>query len=117
MWTKILRTITAVAAGAVVSGELGTADARPAVGGSACFPVSTWNGWTPVAGGDPLNLRVGLRDVYRVELSHGSRVSKYPGDFLVSQDRGSSWICSPLDLDLAISDQNGFRRPLIATGL
>jgi hypothetical protein len=35
----------------------------------------------------------------------------------VSRIRGSNWICSPLDLDLTLSDHLGFREPLIARSL
>ena len=38
-------------------------------------------------------------------------------NFLVSQVRGSNWICGPLDLDLQLSDHNGFRQGLIARSL
>lgn len=61
-----------------------------------------------------LYLRFGLHDIYRVDLTPGSRVRKDPDTFLVNRLRGSNWICSPLDLDLTLSDRQGFRQPLIA---
>ena len=84
-----------------------------------CFLSRDWQSWTaPASGkGDVLYLRVNLNDVYRVELTPGSYARKYPGSFLVNQVRGSNWICSALDLDLSISDNMGFRQPLIARSL
>ena len=82
-----------------------------------CFITSSWRGWSAPRDADVLYLRVRPNDIYRVELSPGSHVRRYGGDFLVNQVRGSNWICSALDLDLAIADQSGFSRPLIATDL
>ena len=82
-----------------------------------CFSSRSWRGWSAPQGADVLLLRVRGNDIYRVGLSPGSRVHRYVGDFLVNQVRGSSWICSALDLDLALMDYNGFSRPLIATNL
>lgn len=82
-----------------------------------CFASNTWQGWTAPGDGDVLYLRIGIRDVYRVDLTPGSRVRKDGSNFLVSQIRGSNWICSALDLDLTLSDNLGFRQPLIARSL
>ena len=64
-----------------------------------------------------LYLRVGPRDIYRVDLTPGSHVQKFGDRFLVNRVRGSDWICSPLDLELTLSDHNGYREPLIARSL
>jgi hypothetical protein len=82
-----------------------------------CFLSINWQGWSAPRDADVLYLRVRPNDIYRVQLTPGAHVRRYPGEFLVNQVRGSNWICSALDLDLAISDNNGFSRPLIATGL
>ena len=83
-----------------------------------CFPAGTgWQGWNAAENGDVLYLRVQSHDIYRVDLSPGSRVHKWPGHFLVNQVRGSSWICSALDLDLTLAAAGGYREPLIAVSL
>ena len=82
-----------------------------------CFISSSWRGWSAPRGADALYLRVQGNGIFRVELTPGSRAHRYAGDFLVNQVRGSSWICSALDLDLALASYNGFSRPLIATNL
>lgn len=83
----------------------------------ACFASIDWKGWSAPGDGDALYLRVGMHDIYRVELTPGTRVHKSGDRFLVNRVRGSSWICSALDLDLTLSDQHGFREPIIARSL
>ncbi|MGH6951325.1 MAG: DUF6491 family protein [Vitreimonas sp.] len=82
-----------------------------------CFLSRNWQGWSVAPEGDALYLRMQGGDIYRAELGPNARVRRHLGEFLVNEVRGSSWICTALDLDLAISDTNGFSRPLIATGL
>jgi hypothetical protein len=116
--TQLTKALAAGALAALAFAPLANAtDAAPPKTDRNCFASNTWNGWTAAPGGDALYLRVGLRDIYRVELTPGSKARKYPDQFLVNKVRGSNWICSALDLDLAISDSNGFRQPLIAQSL
>ncbi len=82
-----------------------------------CFISSSWHGWSAAREGDALYLRVHGDEIYRVDLTPGVHVHRYGGDYLVSQIRGSSWICSALDLDLALTDYDGFSRALVATNL
>jgi hypothetical protein len=82
-----------------------------------CFISGSWQGWSSPRNSNVLYLRVRPNDIYRVELTAGTRVHRYGGDFLVNRIRGSNWICSALDLDLRLSDYNGISRPLIATSL
>jgi len=82
-----------------------------------CFLSRNWQGWSAPRDADVLYLRVQGNNVFRVDLSPGSHVHRYGGDYLVNQVRGSSWICSALDLDLALTNYGGFPRPLVATNL
>ena len=82
-----------------------------------CFLSNDWHGWTAPADGDVLYLRVRINDVWRLDLTPGSHVRKYPDEFLVNRIRGSSWICSPLDLDLALADHNGMRKGVIVRAM
>jgi hypothetical protein len=82
-----------------------------------CFLSSTWQGWSAPRDADVLYLRVRGNNIFRVDLTPGSHVHRYGGDYLVNQIRGSSWICSALDLDLALTNYDGFPRPLVATNL
>jgi hypothetical protein len=83
----------------------------------ACFLSNSWDGWSAPGDGDFLYLRIHMHDIYRVDLTPGTRVHKDADRFLVSRIRGSNWICSHLDLDLTLSDHLGFREPLIARSL
>lgn len=118
MRTKIIRLAAALGALALApAAAQAAAGTSPDAPKRSCFASNTWDGWNVAETGDALYLKVGLNDVYRVELTPGSKVRKYPGNFLVNQVRGSSWICSALDLDLSISDNNGFKQPLIAQSM
>jgi len=112
----LLRTIGAAALVATAA-TAATNPTEPARRGEHCFLSNSWQGWSAPGGGDMLYLRVNTRDVYRVDLTPGTHARKGPENFLVSQVRGSNWICSPLDLDLTLSDHHGFREPLIARTL
>jgi hypothetical protein len=112
-----LRTLVAALA---LSLGAGAAHAdKPPPQHSSCFLSNNWQSWTaPASGkGDVLYLRVNLHDYYRVDLTPGSHAYKSPGYFLINTVRGSSWICSVLDLDLAIGSDYGFRQPLIARSM
>ena len=85
--------------------------------GRSCFLSTDWRGWSAPGDGDVLYFRVRLNDVYRVDLTPGTHVRRFADQFLVVKQRGSSWICSPLDLDMSLSDTHGFRQPLIARSL
>ena len=83
----------------------------------ACFLSNSWEGWSAPGDGDFLYLRIHMHDIYRVDLTPGTRVHKDGDRFLVSRIRGSNWICSHLDLDLTLADHLGFQEPLIARSL
>jgi hypothetical protein len=84
----------------------------------SCFPAGTaWTNWSAADHGDVLYLRVHINDIYRVDLTPGSRAYKSAGYFLVNRVRGSGWICSAIDLDLTLASDYGFRKPLIAVSM
>jgi len=112
----LLSTIGAVAFVATAA----TAAANPTEApkrGESCFLSNSWQGWSAPGDGEMLYLRVNTRDIYRVDLVPGTHARKSGDRFLISQVRGSNWICSALDLDLKLSDHQGFREPLIARSL
>jgi hypothetical protein len=90
-----------------------TAAAKPAKPPRQCFYLSDWRGWT-APDKNTLYLKVRGRDVYRVDLAYGSNQLTWPGNHLVSVVRGTDSICSPLDLDLRVSDGMGFAMPIRA---
>lgn len=81
-----------------------------------CFQSTDWQGWSSPSP-DILYLRVGIKDVYRLDLSAGSSQLQWPSNHLINTVRGSSMVCSGIDLDLAVSDGNGFVQPLIVRSI
>ncbi|HEY1447881.1 MAG TPA: hypothetical protein VGF33_05050 [Caulobacteraceae bacterium] len=95
-----------------VAAATGAASSR-----APCFFINQWEGWkAPDA--NTIYMRVNLRDIYRADLSAGSQHLTWPGTYhLISKVVGSSSICTPLDLQLAVSDSHGFYQPLIVRSL
>lgn len=107
--------LTGALASVLIATAVGSASAEPR---NNCFPSGVaWQSWSAAENGDVLYFRVHLNDIYRVDLTPGSRVYKSPGYFLVNRVRGSDWICSALDLDLMLSSTYGDRKPLIAVAM
>lgn len=91
----------------------GDGAARPA---RSCFSLSDWQGWS-APDKNTLYMKVRNRDVYRVDLSHGTNLMTSPGVHLVSIVRGTDQICTPIDLDLRVSDGFGFAMPIMAKSI
>jgi hypothetical protein len=105
--TSIRRGLFLVAIGASWAG---TASAEPevpaAVPGASCFSMTQLGGWkspSPTV----IYYQVRQHDVYRVDLEVGERRLQWPSMHLVTRVHGGSFICSPLDLDISVSDLNG----------
>ena len=82
-----------------------------------CFFINQWQGWK-ASNANTIYLRVNLSDIYRADLSAGSQQLTWPGSYhLVSKVVGSNSVCTPLDLQLAVSDSHGFYQPLIVKSL
>lgn len=94
------------------------ADGHPAPQANQnCFLTSDWEGWkspSPTV----IYLRIRLNEVYRLDLAASSNQLQEPDVHLISLVRGSDWICSPIDLDLAVTDDHGaFREPLFVKSM
>ena len=118
---KSLMTIipAAMAAAALIAGSAPAFAASDAAQPNArnCFYSTQWRGWKSPSP-DVIYIGVSNRDVYRADLSAGSRRLTGPGDnFLIHEVRGSNLICSAIDLDLKVSDGYGFATPLIVKSL
>ncbi|MDQ2861999.1 MAG: hypothetical protein M3T55_15040 [Pseudomonadota bacterium] len=81
-----------------------------------CFFITEWQGWSSPSP-TVLYLKVNS-DIYRVDLSVGSDLLRSPGMHLSSKLSDNASVCTPLDLDLEISDEMGaLREPLIAKAI
>jgi hypothetical protein len=106
-----------VMASALIGGHaIAATDSSHKKDDTPCFYITQWQGWkAPDA--NTLYLGVNLHDVYKVELSAGSPQLLWPDATLISQVRGPTTICRAIDLQLSVTDQPGFRVPLIAKKL
>jgi hypothetical protein len=94
-----------------------TAPAAKTPTSNGCFLSTNWDGWR-APDDKTLYLRVGVHDIYRVDLSSGSSQLRWPDSHLVNVVHGSSYICSPLDLQLSVVENGGgFRDFLIAKAI
>jgi hypothetical protein len=111
--------LLAAAASMILATGASAADAprRGALPSQDCFSTRDWRGWSSPSP-DVLYLKVRNRDVYRVDLlgRQGPRLDS-AGSFLVSEPRGSTRVCGPIDLDLKIADDLGFSMPLFPTAI
>jgi len=95
----------------VLSGRA-TAETKP----QDCFPLTQWRGWkspTPQL----IYIKVGMHDVFAIDLNESNSFLKAPGMHLVSYSHGSDWVCSPLDLDLQLSSFPGIPEHLFVKRL
>jgi hypothetical protein len=123
----------AIIVGAVLLTTAGAAYADPPKDSAApCFFITQWRGWKSPSP-NVIYLGVNMHDVYRVDLSAGSRLLQTPNVHLVSRTRGPDTVCSAIDLQLEVSDDiggggrfgtgiggdlgGGMREPLIASKL
>ena len=107
-----LLTTVLLAAAAPALADPAAKDPAPRAARS-CFYLSDWDGWS-APNKDTLYLKVRNRDVYRVDLAHGTNQLTSPGVHLVSVVRGVDSVCAPLDLDLRVSDGFGMAMPIRA---
>lgn len=110
---SLLTTVLLAAAAPALADPAKDAAPRPA---RSCFSLSDWDGWS-APDKDTLYLKVRHRDVYRVDLSHGTSQLTWPGVHLVSIVRGVDTVCHPIDLDLRVSDGFGFAMPIMAKSI
>jgi hypothetical protein len=81
-----------------------------------CFNSSDWRGWKAIDE-HSMYINVNLHTIYRVDFASACPEILDPGAHLVTEVRGSSQICSPLDWDLKVSDDHGFSAPCFVSGM
>ncbi len=84
--------------------------------GRSCFFANQWESWRSPAP-DVILIRVNLHDVYELRLSSPAPELDYPDVHLVSKFHGTNSVCDPLDLQLEVSDNHGFRSPIIVRSM
>jgi len=81
-------------------------DAKAPAKQSSCFLESAWQGWH-APDEKTVYLRVNGHDIYRLDLSSGAPLLTWGDAHLVNIQHGSSWICTPLDLQLSVKENGG----------
>jgi len=107
------------AAALLAAVSIATLAATPALardGGRSCFFANQWESWRSPAP-DVILIRVNLHDIYELRLSSPAPELGYPDVHLVSRFQGSNSVCDPLDLQLEVSDNHGFRSPIIVRSM
>lgn len=113
------RFLTTLLIGLAAASAVGlAADAQPSTKPApSCFFSVDWDGWKATPDSKSIYIRVGVRDVYKLDLSSACPELQMPDAHLVTHIRGSDSICSPLDLDLRVSDMHGFATPCIVSAI
>ena len=93
------------------------AEHAPAKPGPQCFYLTQWRGGWRSPSKDVIYLRVEVNDVWRLDLNGGSTELLMPNTHLVNIARGGDSVCAPIDLDLFVSDDHGFRIPLFVRAI
>jgi len=120
------RYLNKILIGAAISGALaltGSALAQPAGPAQSsaplkhCFYARDWQSWH-APNEHSMYVRVNLHQIYRVDFASGCNELTWPDVHLVTTFRGSDSVCTPLDLDIKVSDgPRGIPEACIASGI
>jgi len=83
-----------------------------------CFYANQWEGWK-APNDHVMYVRVNMHDIYRVDFASSCHELTWPDAHLITTFRGSDSVCTPLDLDIKVSDggPGGIPEPCIASGI
>ena len=114
---KLLCACALVAGLSGVYAGAGLADpAKASPPGQNCFWAKDWQGWKSPSP-DVIYIRVRGRDIFRLDLAASASDLNWPNQHLISKFHGSDVVCSPLDLELYVSDGHGMREPLFVKSI
>ena len=82
----------------------------------SCFHSNQWSSWR-AADDSKLYLKVNGNETYAVDLRFACPSVRMPDARLITYIRGSSLICSPLDLDLRVATTSGFQSSCIVQSI
>jgi hypothetical protein len=102
--------------GSTLAGSTLASAEPPAKPKSQCFYANDWQSWK-ASDDHTMYVRVGVRRVFRLDFASSCHSMTWPDVHLITVFRGSNSICSPLDIDLKVSDGHGFAEPCIVSGM
>jgi len=104
---------SSLAGSSLASAQPAAPAAKPA---NQCFYVTDWGNWT-APDSRTLYIKVGLNRVYKLDLANECPALLEPNTHLITHVHGADTICSPVDIDLRVSEGQGFSEPCIVTGM
>jgi hypothetical protein len=118
--SKMLSAALVALAAVVAAGAAAAQDTprheRARRGDTPCFFINQWRGWK-APDDHTLYLGVNFRDVYEVQLTGSSSLLQDSDARIISLTQGPDSVCTPLDLQLAVSEPYGITEPLIVKSL
>ena len=91
-----------LAAAAALAMLAGAAQAQPARPANQCFFINQFQGWrAPDA--KTIYIRVGVNDIYRLDLATACNDLLFPDSHLITKTRGPDTVCSAVDWDLSVA--------------
>ena len=116
MLTRFHRTAGVFGLAIILSFGFTVANAQPSK--MSCFWVRDWAGWKITPDAKSMYIRVSMNRIYRLDFRGACTAAQFGGSHLVTKSRGSSSICSPLDLDLRVSQgRHGIATPCIVSAI
>ena len=82
------------------------ADEAPAHKTPACFQIREFENWK-AADAKTINIRANLHNYYRLDLAASCPALLWPSAYLITEWRGTSMVCSPLDWDIKVAQNPG----------
>jgi hypothetical protein len=73
----------------------------------ACFQISDWSGWKLTPDAKSMYIRVNVSRIYRLDFGAACTAAGFGNPHLITRTRGPTSVCSPLDLDLRVSQGHG----------
>jgi hypothetical protein len=93
--------LTGLSAGALIAAP--AANAEPA----QCFYSHDWDGWKATPDSKTIFIKVGVNQIYRIDLARECLTLQAPRAQLLTDTPGNSAICTALDLNLRVADGLG----------
>jgi hypothetical protein len=99
--------LSGLAAAAPICAGAGVAVAQPSHA-PQCFYSHDWDGWRATPDSRTIFIRVGVSRIWRLDLAAPCPELQAPNAKLITDQRGSSAICTALDINLKVADVAGF---------
>ncbi|HUO23313.1 MAG TPA: DUF6491 family protein [Caulobacteraceae bacterium] len=96
----------------------GAQTATPPAKAGQCFFMRDWQSWKPSADSKALFVRVGLHQVYRLDLNDACPDLQNIDARVINRVRdGADTVCGPLDLDLTVYTPPGQTTPCLVKAI